>query len=269
MSEKKSLLPYYSLNESQPSTLILIHGASSSRAEFAFTTPHLSQYHTLIPALPRHSPAFQFGPFTLPSTSKLLSDLICAKAKNARAHVAGISLGGYVVLHLAAQYPHLVESVFASGLEDFTAFSGSVSYALPYALNLTTVTMGIMPKRLLEQLAGITLPEGLQEDVYASSNVGVFKEIIRTLSSDQAFVPAKAKTLVVAGAGSGKWYEVNVDNLVYAKEVVEKIKTDTIEVRAVRVDCNHGWNLQKPELFARAISAWIEGKPLPDDFVPL
>ncbi|KAL8949674.1 MAG: hypothetical protein Q9222_004235 [Ikaeria aurantiellina] len=270
MSDWESLLPYYSLNHSQPTTLLLIHGGFSSRAEFTFITPELSQYHLLIPALPRHSPNLKTGPFNLPQTSYLLSELIRSKAKSGKVHVAGISLGGSVAVHLAAHYPDLVESIFASGVFDFGTMSSFTLTVLPYFFFTATTLLGLLPASFERWLIPHEVPEGLQEDMYAARTFAAVTEFTSSMTKDQKFLPVRARTLVIGAGGSGKWYNRDFDDSDHAKTIAKRLGAEGAAVQPWVVHgVGHAWSLHKPELFAKAVEAWVEGKPLPEAFKPL
>ena len=256
MSEQLPLLPHFSLNESKQSTLLLIHGGFSSRAEFGFVIPHLSNYHLLIPALPRHNPALSIGPVSLPYCSKLLAHLIREKAKDSKAHVAGLSFGGHLAIHLAARHPDLVGIVFASGINDFKHLSKPFLWVLPYLFNANMYILPSLPTALVAYMLGQHPPAALQEDMLAHRNLNFAQEMVATAASDQDFLPVQARTLIVAAAGSGKWWDRNFDLISDARKVAKKIRIGDVDTRAVAVKgMAHAWNLQAPELYAEAIDA--------------
>ena len=80
---------------------------SSHEWDIVSRNPHLSTYHLLIPDLPSHGLSFSI-PFNVPDTAALLSDLVSKEAKNGKADIAGMSLGGYTAIYAAQKYPHMI-----------------------------------------------------------------------------------------------------------------------------------------------------------------
>lgn len=113
-------LSFQSINPSASKTLILIHGALSSHHEWdlILSTNVLSPYHLLIPDLPSHGQTPSSIVLDLPDTAALLADLITTHAKNSKADLVGMSLGGYTSIYLAQKYPQLIGDggLFVSGI---------------------------------------------------------------------------------------------------------------------------------------------------------
>src|SRR5271167_1663062 len=93
----ENLLPHLSLNAEAPETVLLIHGAFASSAEWDLVSSILSrQYHILIPDLPAHGKSIAIQPFDVPTASRLIAELIRARAHSSKSHVVGFSLGSIV-----------------------------------------------------------------------------------------------------------------------------------------------------------------------------
>ena len=109
--------PYFvSLNPSQKSTLLFIHGGFSSHAAWYPVVRQLSQYHILIVDLPGHGShsSGDIRPVTLSHAASLIADLIRQYANGGWAHIFGFSFGAYTALQLAADHPAVVGRVFAT-----------------------------------------------------------------------------------------------------------------------------------------------------------
>ncbi|KAH6856281.1 Alpha/Beta hydrolase protein [Chaetomium sp. MPI-CAGE-AT-0009] len=112
---------HLSLNPTQPTTLLLLHGLLSTHLEYTHVLPHLSAYHLLLVDLPGHSHSFSPSTpplpenYTLASMADAVAPLIQAHAKHGRAHVVGLSMGGFVALELARRHPALCRSVWVTG----------------------------------------------------------------------------------------------------------------------------------------------------------
>jgi pimeloyl-ACP methyl ester carboxylesterase len=280
-------LAHYSVNESQPSTILLIHGALSSPNEYSLVAPYLKDYHLLVPALPCHSTAsstsfdsaladpqdpstVQAISFTLSTVAALLANLVRTHGKNQRAHIVGLSLGGHLAIYLAARYPDICldHTVFASGIALFSNWSNVQLKPVPYFLYLTSV----LPARLLPQwlyLRWISMTLDPASPAYGENvgapagNMQLCRDITGTLARDQDVRPVEARTLIVAATKKG-WMKFP-DPIDDARFVVTRMKQGNKESRGIQVKRgSHPWNVQLPSLFAGAVKAWIEGRNLPD-----
>jgi pimeloyl-ACP methyl ester carboxylesterase len=114
------LLHFKSINPASARTLLLLHGAFSSHHEWdlVIQTGHLDSYHLLVPDLPSHGQSTSSSlPFNLSDTAALLVVLITKHAKDGKADLVGMSLGGYTSIYLASKYPELIgeKGLFVSG----------------------------------------------------------------------------------------------------------------------------------------------------------
>jgi pimeloyl-ACP methyl ester carboxylesterase len=258
-------LNFISLNSSSPSheTILLIHSGFSSHREFTPVTPHLSPtHHLLIPDLPSHGRSTSRTiPFSPLDTIVLLADLIAKEAKSGKAHIVGISLGGFLGLLVASKYPDLVKSVFVTGcgrdwrgsrLSDYVA---AFMFAIAYPTTFLSVAWQtpVAFKWLYEYL-GLTVPDGLQEDQRAAAGYGMGFTLAKGILNGD-FPPewlerVKARTLLVA-AGLD-------DDVEGTRRMGLELRKRNGESRAAKVEGKrHIWNLQDGELFARGVEAWL------------
>ncbi|KAJ0115178.1 Lipase 3 [Diaporthe amygdali] len=261
------LLPHLSINPESRTTLLLLHGAFSSKETWKPVHRHLEQYHLLIPTLPEHHEASNapgVGELSLPNTSKLLSDLVDAKANNGRVHLIGHSFGANVALHFASHNPTQILSVFVAGTAGFVR-----SKMTPYALWLDGILSYAMPKSLIEylidadpSLRGTESFGGLRPIKLCNS----ISEILMIGVDDKELVPATAKQefrerdiRVLAAAATKKGALPTNDNVERAKAVAERLGGVAAEVPTMR----HAWFFQDPGLFARTVIAWVQKAGLP------
>lgn len=165
-SKQEDELYYLELSSTAPTTILLIHGFLSSHLEWSYVTPHLKTYHLLIPDTPGHSRSSHLLPATIPAASDHIASLIRTRAHGGRAHVVGMSVGGFTALNLAlpGRYPELVLSVFASGCAPFQGRSLFFA-AHPSIVWYMMYSMAIMPLSVYRWQAG---RQGLlpHEEVY-------------------------------------------------------------------------------------------------------
>jgi pimeloyl-ACP methyl ester carboxylesterase len=209
-------LNFFSLTPPSPTltteTILLFHTAFSSHRDYTFITPHLlaKGYHLLLPDLPSHSRSSSASiPFSPPDTIALLADLVTREAHSAKAHIIGVSLGGFLGLYLAAQYPDVMRSVFVSGCgRDLTRRSSSGYFAaFVFAIEFPTLLLGLvwLPRVVYEALyryLEMMVPEGLQADQRAAAGYGVGFAMVRTSLSgrtgEELLGKVRAWTLLVA-----------------------------------------------------------------------
>lgn len=263
------LLPHLSINPEKQPTLLLLHGAFSSKETWNPVHRHLQQYHLLIPTLPGHHDAATapgIGGLTLTNTTKLLSDLVRAKAHGGRVHLVGHSFGANVALHFASHHPAHILSLFVAGTAGFVR-----SKATPYALWLDGILSYAMPKSLVEYLIdadpglrGTESYGGLRSMRLCTSisdilMIGVDDEQLIPVAAKQAFRDQGIRVLAVAATKKGV-LPTN-DNVERAKAVAERLGGTAAEVPTMR----HAWFFQDPGLFSRTVVAWVEEKDLPGE----
>jgi pimeloyl-ACP methyl ester carboxylesterase len=111
-------LPYTGLNVGAELTILLIHGAfSSCTEEWNKVTPHLSEYHLILPDLYKRAKG---SPQSSSKTSaRQLASLIKRKAIYGKAHVVGFSLGAHVAVRLITTYSSVIRTAFITGYNVF------------------------------------------------------------------------------------------------------------------------------------------------------
>lgn len=261
------LLPHLSINPENPTTILLLHGAFSSKDTWKPIHRYLEHYHLLIPTLPEHDKgetAQGMGDLSLPNTSKLLSELVLAKARNGQVHLVGHSFGANIALHFASHNVNQIVSVFVAGTAGFIR-----SKMTPYALWLDGIITYAMPKSLVEylidedpSLRGTENFGGLRSMKLCNS----ISEILMIGIDDEQLIPATAKQAfqerdirVLAAAATKKGALPTDDNVDRAKSVAEKLGGIAVEVPTMR----HAWFLQDPGSFARVVIAWVQRTDLP------
>lgn len=270
-SEASPALNFISLNESQSQTLLLAHGSFSSHHEWSLVSKHLPDYHILVPDLPGHgNSSLSAQPLSLPEIVSLFADLITKHAHGGKADVIGLSFGGYAVVLLAATHPELVRSVFASGCH--LSWEGRwKNWFMGLGLGLNVGLVRTVPKSWFMWLCSKTkmmVSDEQYEDMCSCPFVRNGSRlaglaVAHALSDfDKTWNGIYVRTLLVVGGKEP-----------YPDEAGHKagfLKVHNQESKAVKVEgMYHAWNLQGPELFAKGIAAWAQGKDLPEEYIVL
>ncbi|KAF2654290.1 alpha/beta-hydrolase [Lophiostoma macrostomum CBS 122681] len=269
MSQEPSLkesptLFFASHNPDALTTIILLHGLTGSHHGWAPIIPHLSTYHLLVPDLPSHSGSAHIQPFSIPSTTELLASLIRTHAHGGKAHVVGLSLGGYIGRNLAQTHPEVVSSLFASGAVSRRAEGWLANNRLLSTLYVVpNVALSVRAYCAAARWMGLTyMDREMAVELKRNSNTTLVQQGFGEIGKVRNDVESTVRTLVVAG---GKQ-----DFVEGAKELGSVLKRGNRESKACVVDeAIHCWSLQTPELFARAVQTWIEGHDLPEELKEL
>ena len=251
-----ALIPHESLNASASITILLIHGALSSKEEWNLVAPHLqSKYHLLIPDLPRHGSSSPIHPFTVEHINQRLAQLIKTKANDKVAHVVGLSLGAHVVVNFASAYPNLVLSVFATGMSRFAQKRNPTLFS--YGFYCVNRLENMVPSKIMEW----ALPDMDFNIPKTACTVSLCRGIFEIMRATPERIPKR--TLVIAAAKRG--IIPTNDNLEDAKSFGEMAGrgSEGDKSRCVKHDgLRHAWSRQDPELFARTVGAWIESEQI-------
>lgn len=117
---------HVSLNPLAPVSVVFLHILFSSHLDWAHIWPKLSEYHLLIPDLPQHSRSRHVKPFSFALAADLVAHMIRTHAHDGKAHIVGMSTGGFIAMELIRRHPDVVDSTLISGaasINDFVSCS--------------------------------------------------------------------------------------------------------------------------------------------------
>ncbi|KAI1763499.1 alpha/beta-hydrolase [Hypoxylon sp. FL1150] len=264
---------FTSLNPLAPITVVLLHVGMSSHMEWSHTWPKLSEYHLLIPDLPQHSRSRHIKPFSFSLAADHVAQMIKEHAHDGRAHIVGLSTGGFVGLELIKLYPEVVSSAFLSGATPLKDLWKTLN-SQPKLSYLGLSVLLHSPKSLLLKATGWSPEfqnEELLKEIKRNNTPRLYETIARETGnwsrSDMVEVGKKDKRIALIAGGK----QDNVEGTRDMGQLLESLgSNDGRESRAFVVpDAIHAWNLQLPLLFAKGVRAWIEKTPLPEAFAPL
>ena len=264
-------LAHVALNPSAKQTVVLLHGIFCSNLEFALVAPHLTDYHLLIVDMPAHSGSRQIKPFTPANAARHVANLIRKHAHGGKAHVVGLSAGGFVALQLGADFSDVALSIWATGATPFKGWQRQI-VKWPRVLYTLIGLQLYVPYWIYDRISKATgllehdeLRKVQQENFTWELLAGGYGSIAEMTVEDSmtALATSRLRTLLLIGEA--------MDDAPTAKEMANLLRAEgASDSQAVLVKkAQHPWDLQFPELFAKSIRAFIEGEPQPEGIEPL
>jgi len=237
-------------------SIIFLHGIGTSGWMWKRQTAALADFHCLNVDLPGHGKSNRVVWKSLAGTSDQIAEIIRTCATNGRAHIVGLSLGGYIALVLLERHAELVERAVISGV---------TVEPMPNRmwLNPQLWLMNALMKRrwfVEMQARSMQVPSDMQHDLtegMLAMSMQTYRRIYEeavefTLSG--ALRNVSTPTLVTAG---GQETEI----ILHAVEVIPQVMPNARGCLAPGV--GHGWNVEDPDLFNAMVRAWISGETLP------
>ncbi len=242
--------------------ILFLHGGGASGWTWEPVVQRLPGYHCLVPDLPAHGKS-QDSRFSVPQAIEQLDELIEQKAAGKEISLVGLSLGAQVGLSMLAQYPQRFETAILSGLlaEPLPGLVGVMDWStrlympfrnIPWLVRSNMKSLGV-PEAYYPQFA---------EDTRLLTNEG-FRDVMKanmTYDKPANLGQVQTPTLLLVGE----------KELRSIYQSARKVAGDFKNSRALMVEgAIHNWALQKPDLFAHTVQAWIENLSLPPQLKPL
>jgi pimeloyl-ACP methyl ester carboxylesterase len=255
-------------NEQADETIILLHGLCNSHLEWSYVAAHLPNYHLIVPDLPQHSGSKHIQPYSQVLAAEKVASLIRKYAKGGRAHVVGISNGGFATMELIRNHASVVKTAFISGS---TVYLPVQMWAVTHPKNVSWMLWAMVGSgfyRMQTWWINMKPHDELRGEIWKNNSISLFENafggIFKTWHSPSLATDlgkSNVRVLIAAGdqgddvEGTGR----------FVKSIVEAASGETKKSIALRaLGYGHGWNLQVPERFAAAIDAWIKGMGMPD-----
>jgi pimeloyl-ACP methyl ester carboxylesterase len=263
----KGALFHLSKNPDADETLIFLHGITSCHLEWDMVTKYVPKsYHLLLVDLPAHSNSINVKPFSMSLAATKVAEIIRLHAHKGRAHVVGLSLGGFVAIELAIRFPELVQTLYITGATPFrgvNAFLSRRPLLIYMLLGLFIKCTPLALTKLIWKMMGFDPPPGLVEEQRKNFSYDLVRDgyggiLHTTFATIISLGKTGIRTMVVAG---GK--QDDTDSVAKMGHLMRENGCAQSNA-AVSKTAMHAWNLQFPERFAQSIAAWIENQAQPD-----
>lgn len=241
--------------------IVFLHGAGAGSWMWWKQIEALADFHCLNVDLPGHGKSNHIPWGSLADTSDQIAALIRERATNGRAHIVGLSLGGYITLVLLERHADVVNHVVMSGVTAEPIPNRAL-------LNPQLWLMFTLIKRrwfVNMQARAMQVPPEKQS-AFTENLMTMSTEAYRRIAEEvvEFHVPATLRqvdvpTLVTAGSRESKI-------IVQAVDAIAKIMPHAQGRLAPGM--GHGWNVEAPDLFNAMVRAWISDAPLPDGLQP-
>jgi len=245
-------------------TLVLLHGGGASRWVWNPVAARLmGQFHLLVPDLLEHGRSG--GVFSMARNTELVAELIALRGHGAKAHVVGLSIGAQIGLELLAHFPQSVSSALLSSpltqrIPSLALLSDARWDRAARALVSRYLPVRTWPRLVRDNLRTLSIPgryyPELLEDTARLGLDGFVRMMRANLNyrAPDALESIHVPTLLTVSSKEPPAMGLSVD------EVAARIPG----ARAVNVPgAAHNWNVQKPELYAQTVRAWIREQTWP------
>lgn len=230
-------------------TIILLHGNNAGGWMWEPQMERLHSRHLLTPDLPALGERYREQWPGLTGAADDIAEIIREHALGGTAHVVGLSLGGFVAVHLLSRHPELVRSCMITGV----AITGLTR--LERLLILPQLPLWQRRWYWRAQAAAFGIPAD-GRDLFVDSGVRVAPETNRrtygeVAGSDIPAGPFEYSGPMLAIAGEKEQRSVK-DAFPALRQAAPQLQT------WVAPDMHHPWNVEDPDLFTAVIREFVD-----------
>ncbi len=245
-------------------TIVFLHGLGISSWMWTDQIAALQEdYHCLAIDLPGNGQSDKVEWRSFADTAAQVAAIIRSKATGGKAHIVGLSLGGYTALHLLRDHADVVDNMVISGVATRTfpnqAMWRFLSKTIMPALLMTRLGSSLMAKMMQLPDDAAALYKNDAKRLTRLTIERIYQEII-TFNLPPEFGQRPHRLLAAAGEHDVAMIKNGLVDYLGLLPNVEAV---------IAPKAHHGWNGEFPQLFTDMIRAWIEEKPLPDALIPV
>lgn len=238
--------------------ILFLHAGGYSGTMWHEVARRLPQMRCILADLPGHGLSRRIRLTSLAQAADDIAEMISMRYGGHPTTIIGLSFGGYVGLILMARHPRLVRRAMLSGIH-----LGSVPNPLMMKLMsalMSPLTRVPWVRRKMAAALGVTDPQIYgRSDGTANLSPRTFRQVMNLVSVFNVYgllSEIDVPTLLIAGANE---HQTILRSLVTYQRLMPDCVARTVP------QMGHAWCNQDPALFAKTVTCWASGTPLPHE----
>ncbi len=257
------MLYYKESGNKKSTTIVFLHAIGTSNWMWEEIVDGLQDFHCVCIDLPGHGSSANIGWISLTHSSSLILEVVNQVSPHQKIHLVGLSFGAYNGITFASIYPEKIESAYFSGLNilplpyNKTLIKTIGGLLLPFIkwnifININAKMLNIPDKHL----------ENYRKSFLLFNKKSFWKASLELMDFKLSDEIKKNQTRKLFIAG-GKEHPLVLNSLYKAQKELLNSRSFKIE------NCMHGWSGERPDIFTKAVKAWVLDKPLPNELLPI
>lgn len=237
--------------------IVFLHGGLMSGWTWEPVVERMQRYHCLVPDLPQYGKSFHQGPFEMGRAASAVAEVIRTRVRTGRAHLVGFSLGAQVGVQLLASEPQVVDRAVLVSTFVNTMPAVWLTRCAAALLARTALFRWVMVTRHWDRRHAAQ-NENYRQDAQLNSG----RQLAHIAVASAGFTlpdglgTSYAPALVLAGGKEMRllrhWAAVLAQSMPNA-------------VDRIAAGMGHDWPMRNPDLFSRAVDAWLSQAALPTE----